>query len=152
MTSKEGILRCRLAKMNWNFRVNLNGKLKVDKTLDTFCKTHSSENIYQDKLRIPEWLFCSENCNPITVFSQKVVAWLQGPQKTVSDLVLTEKNRKAPKRGNMMLLGVFALSASFQPLDAFWWERSLMQFFFSLWALPFGSCLEHSFYNKIDTP
>ena len=32
ITSKEGILRCKVAKFIGNFKVNLNRKLKVDKT------------------------------------------------------------------------------------------------------------------------
>ena len=50
-----------------------------------------------------------------------------------------------------MLLRVFALLASFRPLRAFRSERNKTQFF-CLSALPFGSCLEPSFYNEIDSP
>ena len=51
----------------------------------------------------------------------------------------------------MRLLRFFALSASFLPFGAFRSGRTLMQFF-GVSALPFSSCLKHSFYYEIDTP
>ena len=69
------------------------------------------------------------------------------------DFVPTERllsTKRPPKGLEMRLLGVFLFLHTFILLVHFWCSST--QFFFSLLALPFITCLEHSFHNKIDTP
>ena len=54
----------------------------------------------QNFLKTRKWLFCSENCNAVVVFGQKVAAWPQRPKKKCARLLSNRKARndqKAPK-------------------------------------------------------